>query len=83
MIQIQRLILPCPTVRCPKRFRLGPGFKHSTVFPYRMRSIEGVIRSLGAFEKVKLYKARNLVEMTVARHPDLLEAGFGPVCAEN
>jgi hypothetical protein len=67
MIQIQRLILPCSIVRCPKRLRLGPSFKYSTVFPNRVRSMEGVILSLRALERVKLYKARNLVEMTVAR----------------
>jgi hypothetical protein len=38
-----------------------------------------VILSLGAFEKVKLYKVWHLVEMTVARHPDLLESCFGPL----
>jgi hypothetical protein len=32
----------------------------------------------GDLAKVKLYKARNLVEMTVARHPNLLEIYFGP-----
>jgi hypothetical protein len=79
MIQIQRLILPCPAVCCPKRLRLGPGFKHSTVFPHRVRSIEGVVLSFRPFEKVKLYKARYLVEMTVARKPDLLEICFGPL----
>jgi hypothetical protein len=35
-----------------------------------------MILSLGTLEKVKLYKARHLVEVTVAREPDLLEAGF-------
>jgi hypothetical protein len=60
MIQVQRLILPCPTVRRPKRFRLGPGFKHSTVFPNRVRSKEGVIFSFRAFEKVKPYKTWHL-----------------------
>ena len=29
------------------------------------------------FEKVELYKARHLVEMTVARQPNLLEGSFG------
>jgi len=38
-----------------------------------------MILSLGAFEKVKLYKARHLVEMTVARQPNLLKVGFGPL----
>jgi hypothetical protein len=66
MIQIQRLILPCPAVCCPKRLRLGPGFKYGTTFPKRVRSIESVIFSFWALEKVKLYKAWHLVEMTVA-----------------
>jgi hypothetical protein len=34
-----------------------------------MRSIEGVILGLGTLEKVKLYKARYLVEMTVSLQP--------------
>jgi hypothetical protein len=37
-----------------------------------------VILSFGAFERVKLYKARHPVEMTVARQPDVLESSFGP-----
>jgi hypothetical protein len=32
----------------------------------------------GGLEKVKLYKARHLVEMTVARQPDMLKICFGP-----
>ena len=72
MIQIERLILPCPTVRCPKRLRLGPRFKYCTVFPHRVRSIKRMILGLRALEKVKLYKAGYLVEMIVTRQPDLL-----------
>jgi len=30
-------------------------------------------------EKVKLYKAWHLVDMTVTRKPDLLEGGFAPL----
>jgi hypothetical protein len=44
-----------------------------------VRSIKSVILGFGTFEEVKLYKARHLVEVTVARHPYLLEAGFGPL----
>jgi hypothetical protein len=51
---------PC----CVLPDRLGPGFKHSTVFPNRVRSIKRMILSLRALEKV------DLVEMTVAREPD-------------
>jgi hypothetical protein len=36
-----------------------------------------MILSFGAFEKVKLYKARHFIEMTVAGQPDLLEGSFG------
>jgi hypothetical protein len=59
MIQIQRLVVPCPTMRCPKCLRLGPRFKHGTAFPHCVRSIKGVILGFGAFEKAKLYKARD------------------------
>jgi hypothetical protein len=38
-----------------------------------------VILGLGASERVKLYKTRYLVEMTVTLHPDLLEACFRPL----
>jgi hypothetical protein len=70
VIQIQRLILPCPAVCCPKRLRLGPGLKHCTVFPHRVRSIESMILGFGALEKVKLYKARYFVEMRVKKCTD-------------
>jgi hypothetical protein len=38
-----------------------------------MECVERVIFSFRAFEKVKRYKARDFIETTVARHPDLLE----------
>ena len=50
-----------------------------TVPPTLLERVERMILSLGASEKVKLYKARHLVEMTVARQPDLLERCFGPL----
>jgi hypothetical protein len=37
---------------------------------------KGVVFSIGAFEKVKPYKARHPVEMTDARHQDMLESCF-------
>ena len=54
--------------------------KGGTALPYRVGGVERVILSLRAFEKVKLYKARHLVEVAVARKPDLLEGFFGPLC---
>src|ERR1700730_545013 len=79
VIQIQRLVVTRPTMRGPERLRFGPSFKGGAAFPDSVRSIEGVIFCFGTFEKVKLYKARHLVEMTVARHPDVLERCFGPL----
>jgi hypothetical protein len=78
MPKIEGLITAGARVGCAERFWFGPRFKHSTVFPDGVRSIKGVILILGTFEKVKLYKARDFFEMTVARHPDLFERCFGP-----
>jgi hypothetical protein len=36
-----------------------------SVFPHRVKRIKCLVVSFGAFEKVKLYKARHLVEMTI------------------
>ena len=36
-----------------------------------------MVLSFGPFEKVKLYEARYLFKMTVARQPDVLESCFG------
>lgn len=47
-------------MRCPERLRFGPRFNHSTVFPDRVRGIQGVILSLGPFEKVKRYNLGTL-----------------------
>ena len=52
--------------------RTRPGFPRPCV------KHKSVVLSLGTFEKVKLYKARHLVEMTIARKPDLFESCFGP-----
>jgi hypothetical protein len=38
-----------------------------------------VILSFGGFEQVELNEAWHLVEMTVAREPDMLEGGFRPL----
>src|ERR1022692_1910523 len=41
-----------------------------------LRAPRYALKARGALEKVKLYKARHLVEVTVARRPDLLESCF-------
>jgi hypothetical protein len=38
-----------------------------------------MILSLGALEKVKFREARHLVEMTIARQPNVLESSFRPL----
>jgi hypothetical protein len=45
-------------MRGTERLCLGPRFKPSTTVPDGMGCVERVIFSFGAFEKVKLYKAR-------------------------
>ena len=78
VIKIQRFVVPCTTMRCAERLRFGPRLEHSPAFPHSVRGVERVILSFRTLEKVKLYKARHLVEMTVARKPNLLERCFGP-----
>src|SRR5579864_8215647 len=80
MVQIQRLVVPCAAMRGPERIGPGPCFKGGTVLPHRVGGVKRVIPSLRSFEKVKLHKSRNLVEVAVARKPDLLEGFFGPFC---
>src|SRR3954452_5197545 len=76
VIQIQRLVFPCPTVRCPERLRFGPSIEHSTVLPHRVGGIERMILRFRTLEKVKLYEAWHLLQMSIARNPDLLEGCF-------
>jgi hypothetical protein len=42
-------------------------------------SIKCLILSFRALEKVKLHEAWHLLEVTVARHPNVLERCFGPL----
>src|ERR1700730_6405048 len=79
MIQIQRLVVPRPAMRCPERPWFSPRFKHGTAFPDRVRRIKRIILSFGPFEKVKLYEARDFFQMAVARETNLLERLFGPL----
>jgi hypothetical protein len=73
VIQTQRLVVPCLTMCRTQSLRSGPCFKDGAALLHRVRSIDCAILSLGAFEKVKLYKAWHCVGMAVSRHPDLLE----------
>src|ERR1700681_2146970 len=75
--EIERLVVSRLMMRGPERLRFGPRFEHGPVFPDRVRSIKRMILGFGTFEKMKLHKAGHLVEMTVARNPDVLKIGFG------
>ena len=61
VIQIQGLVLSCPTVRCPERLRFGPSIEHSTVLPDGVGGIERMILRFGTLKKVKLYEAWHLL----------------------
>ena len=54
-------------MRGPERLGFGPCLEHGSVFPHGVGGVERAILTFGTFEKVKLYKARHLVEMTVTR----------------
>src|SRR6266850_2304566 len=77
VIQIQWLVVSCPTMCCTESFRFSPCFKDGTVFPHRVGSIKCLILSFRALEKVKLHEAWHLLEVTVPRHPNVLERCFG------
>jgi hypothetical protein len=47
-------------MRCTEHLRFHPRFKHSTVFPDGVRSIECVVVGFRAFEKVKPYNLGTL-----------------------
>jgi len=75
--EIERLVVPGVAVRGAERFGMGPRFECAVALPLRVRGIKRVILGLWAFEQVELDEARHLVEMTVARQPDVLEGSFG------
>ena len=64
VIQMQRLVVPYPTMRGTERLRLGSCLEPSATVPDGMGCVERVIFSFGAFEKVKCYKARHLGPMS-------------------
>ncbi len=66
VIQIQRIVVSARLCAARNASDLVHAYKRGTVSLNRVRSIKGVILSLGVFETVKLYKAWHLVEMTVA-----------------
>src|SRR6266404_4496883 len=76
--EVERLVIAGLVMRRPERIRFGPRFKHGAVLPDGVRGIKRVVvLRLRAFEQMKLDKARHLVQMTVARGPDLLESCLG------
>src|SRR5580700_11905596 len=63
----------------PESLGLRPRFEGGVALPYGVRCVKRMVFGFGPFEKVKLDEARHLVEMCVARQPDMLECGFGPL----
>jgi hypothetical protein len=66
-----------------ERLGSGPCFEGGAVLPHRVRRVKRVIIGFGAFEQVELDEAGHLVEMAVARQPDVLECYFGPLMTRN
>src|SRR5262249_45310559 len=76
MTEIERLVATCLRMRGAERLRSGPRFKGGTVLPNRVRRIQRVVVQFRPPEKVEFREARHLVEMSVARQPDMLEVGL-------
>ena len=74
--EIKRLVAAGLRMCCAKRLRSGPRFEGGMALPYRMRCIERVVFQFRSPEEVEFHEARHLVEMGVARQPDMLEIGF-------
>src|SRR4051812_36321041 len=77
MAEIGRLGVAGPRMRGTKSIRFGPGFERGMVGPYRVRGVQRVVLELGATQQMKLDEALYLVQMGIARKPDLLEGGLG------
>src|SRR5690242_19549007 len=74
--EIERPVVAGPVMRGTKRFRLRPGLEGSVVSPHRVRGVKRVVLGLGPFQQVELDETGDLVEMSVARLPDLLEGSL-------
>src|ERR1700759_189627 len=79
MPEIKRLVVARPRMCGAKRLRFGPRLEGSPTVPDRVRRIQRVIFGLWSPEQMEFDEARHLVEMRVARRPDMLERGFGPL----
>src|SRR5258706_1451288 len=74
VFKIERLVVTGLVMRRPEGLGLGPRLKDGMVLPDGVGGIKRVVLRLGPLEKRELEEAWYLVEMTVARHPDLLES---------
>src|SRR3954451_22681778 len=73
MAKIERLVVTGPLMRGTKGLRLGPRLERRMVRPHRVRGIQRVVLQLRAAQQMEFDEARHLVQMRVARKPDLLE----------
>src|SRR5436305_10593723 len=76
MAEIERLVVASALMRGTKRLRLGPRLERRMIRPHGVRSIERVVLELWPAQQMEFDESRHLVEMAVARRPDLLEGGF-------
>src|SRR4029077_10313252 len=77
VLEIEWLVVAGLVMSRPEGLGLGPRLEDGMVCPDGVGGIKRVVVRLGPLEKMELDEAWYLVEMTVARHPDLLESCFG------
>src|SRR3954449_13080207 len=77
MAEIGRLGVAGPRMRGTKSIRFGPGLERRMVRPHCVRGVQRMVLELGAAQQMKLDETRHLVQMSIARKPDLLEGSFG------
>src|SRR3954471_19865166 len=77
MAEIGRLGVAGPRMRGTKSIRFGPGFESGMVGPDRVRGVQRVVLELGPTQQMKFDETLYLVQMGIARKPDLLEGGLG------
>src|SRR4051794_5730105 len=77
MAEIGRLGVAGPRMRGTKSIRFGPGLERGVVRPHGVRGVQRVVLELGSAQQMEFDEARHLVQMSIARKPDLLEGSLG------
>src|SRR5262249_28628880 len=77
--EVERLVLAGVAVGGAERLGLGPGVGGGMALPYRVGRIERMVLRFRPSWQMELDEARHLVEMGLARLPDIFESGLGPL----